>query len=164
MYKKYLLLVLFIFAVSTIGCVCTEKTCSTSSPNGFPYGYKDWTSTYSKVVADKNSPFYGYVRVLVSPQALEAYKNDSQGYKNGDVLILEFSEIEHEGSSPVKGSPNWIAKMHKDTSATKTGGWVFSGFDSKTNALKKDIDPITGCYNCHIVKKNRDYVFSSYDN
>jgi hypothetical protein len=126
---------------------------------GFPYGYQDWTNTFAKVVQEKG-PFYGFQRVLVSLQALDAYTNNSSGYENGDVLILEFNEIENETDGIVKGEVNWIAVMVKDSSATKTGGWRYAAYDGKTKALKGEVDPVTGCYNCHMAVKHRDYVFS----
>lgn len=125
----------------------------------YPDGYKDWPNTFAKVVREEG-PFHGFQRVLVSPGALAAYKNGSKGYKNGDVLILEFNEIENEEDGPVKGEANWIAVMVKDSSATETAGWRFAAFDGKTEKLKAEVDPVTGCYNCHKAMKHRDYVFS----
>jgi hypothetical protein len=126
---------------------------------GFPYGYQDWTNTFAKVVQEKG-PFYGFQRVLVSLQALDAYTNNSSGYENGDVLILEFNEIENESDGIVKGAVSWIAVMVKDSSATKTGGWRYAAYDGKTKKLKEEVDPVTGCYSCHMAVKDRDYVFS----
>jgi len=126
---------------------------------GFPYGYTDWTNTFAKVVEEKG-PFYGFQRVLVSLQALDAYTNNSNGYENGDVLVLEFNEIENENDGIVKGEVNWIAVMEKDSSATKTGGWRYAAYDGKTKKLKGEVDPVTGCYNCHMAVKHRDYIFS----
>jgi len=126
---------------------------------GFPYGYEDWTNTFAKVV-EEEGPFYGFLRVLVSLQALDAYRNNSNGYENGDVLILEFNEIENEKDGIVKGEVNWLAVMVKDSSATETGGWGFVAYDGKTKKLKEDVDPVTGCYNCHMAVKHRNYVFS----
>ncbi len=137
----------------------TEAIKADSFSVGFPYGYQDWTNTFAKVVQEKG-PFYGFQRVLVSLQALDAYTNNSSGYENGDVLILEFNEIENETDGIVKGEVNWIAVMVKDSSATKTGGWRFAAYDGKTKQLKGEVDPVTGCFNCHTAVKDRDYVFS----
>ncbi|MDR4504510.1 MAG: cytochrome P460 family protein [Candidatus Scalindua sp.] len=136
-----------------------DATKAGSFSAGFPYGYQGWTNTFAKVVQAKG-PFYGFQRVLVSLQALDAYTNNSSGYENGDVLVLEFNEIENENDGMVKGEVNWIAVMVKDSSATETGGWRYAAYDGKTKMPKEEVDPVTGCYNCHMAVKNRDYVFS----
>ncbi len=171
MQKEYSRLVVFIVIIvisSLVGCTSLVKTESVSTEAskkaesfsaGYPYGYEDWTNTFGKVVQEEG-PFHGFQRVLVSPEALDAYKNGSKGYENGDVLILEFNEIENEEDGPVKGDANWIAVMVKDSSAAETGGWRFVAFDGKTGKLKEEVDPVTGCYNCHTAVKHRDFVFS----
>ncbi len=137
----------------------TDVKKAESFSTGFPYGYKDWTNTFAKVVQEKG-PFHGFLRVLVSSQALDAYKNGSKGYENGDVLILEFNEIENEDDGPVKGETNWIAVMEKNSYDVETGGWHFSAFDGKTKKLKAEINPVNDCYICHKAVMHRDYVFS----
>lgn len=162
-----------IFSLFTLLAVFLASGCATTNPNPAPIKektaamvaeYQDWPNTAAKVVLEKTSPFYGFQRVLVSKKALLAYKNGGQ-YPEGSQLVLEFNEPVPEGPEGddiVKGSVNWIAVMTKDSSATKTGGWIYEAYDGNPAvAIKKDIDPIAGCYNCHTAMKHKDYIFSS---
>lgn len=156
----------FLILIVVIGCATTPSSAPTMIKSGFPEGYQDWTNTFSKVVLDKNSPFYGFQRVLVNDSALPAYKKGGD-YSEGSMLILEFNEpiLEQEKDLVVEivgGSTSWLAVMKKDSSATKTGGWIFAAYDGKTKALKADVDPVKGCYDCHTAMKSHNYVFSKY--
>lgn len=170
-------LLLFIFAIvmayGIAGCATKDAGVKESESTGekgiskaeasrfeFPKDYKNWTHTTSKIILDKSSPLYGFQQVFVNDIALDAYKRGN-GYPEGSTILIGFYEAIVEGDSIIQGDIIWYAGMRKDTTATKTGGWIFDGFDSKT--LQSKIDgPIGGCYNCHTAKKERDYVFTEF--
>ena len=126
----------------------------------FPRDYKNWAHGTSKIILDKESPLYGFQQVFVNNIALDAYKKGG-GYPDGSIIVIGFYEAIEEGSEIKQGNIIWYAAMKKDARATKTNGWIFDGFDGKTyqSTVK---EPITGCYNCHVAKKDRDYVFTSF--
>lgn len=126
----------------------------------FPRDYKNWVHGTSKIVLDKESPLYGFQQVFVNDIALDAYK-EGGGYPEGSIIVIGFYEVIEEGNEIKQGNIIWYAAMGKDARATKTSGWVFDGFDGKTYRPTVS-DPITGCYNCHVAKKDRDYVFTSF--
>lgn len=161
-FRVFSLFILIATSLYSIGCATTSSKSQEKEAlkivAGYPNEYQNWTNTVSKVVLDKTSPFYGFQRVLVSKMALPTYKMGGQ-YPEGCQLVLEFNEPVPEGDDIVKGKTNWIAVMTKDLSATKTGGWIYEAYDG--NAIKKDMDVVTGCYNCHTAMKHKDYIFSS---
>lgn len=169
-FRVFSLFILIATSLYGIGCATTSSSKSQEKEAvkiiaGYPNGYQNWTNTVSKVVLDKTSPFYGFQRVLVSNMALPTYKMGGQ-YPEGSRLVLEFNEptLEGpEGDDIVKGHTNWIAVMTKDSSAIKTGGWVYEAYDDSPTiaATKKDMDVVARCYNCHTAMKHKDYIFSS---
>lgn len=169
-WRSYLffLLVGFFALTSLVNCAIVSDNMSPATKqkiiaalDGYPEGYEEWPNTVSKVVLDKTSPFHGFQRVLVSPKALTTYKTGGQ-YPQGSQLVLEFSEPIPEGTDVGKGHANWIAVMKKNRLATKTGGWSYEAYDyGETTVIKKDMDVVAGCYNCHTAMKDKDYVFSS---
>ncbi len=164
----FILLVGFFASTSLINCAIVSDNMSPATKqkiiavlDSYPEGYENWTNTASKVVLEKND-FYGFQKVLVSKKALKAYKTGGQQYQEGSQLVLEFSEPISEGTDIIKGGVNWIAVMTKKKSKTDTGGWLYEAYTyGKSGAVKKDMDVVTGCYNCHTAMKNKDYVFSS---
>ncbi len=169
----------FIYLCSCIALIgfmtgCAQKTVSVTSEKtikeavavtgparfSFPQDYKNWTHGTSKIILDKESPLYGFQQVFVNNVALDAYKRGS-GYPDGSMLVLGFYEAIEEGDEIKQGNILWYAVMKKDSRAEKTSGWIFDGFDGKTYQSTID-DPVTGCYNCHIAKKDREYVFTSF--
>ncbi|MGR3178923.1 MAG: cytochrome P460 family protein [Candidatus Anammoxibacter sp.] len=126
----------------------------------FPADYKNWTHGVSKIILDKSSPLYGFQQVYVNDTALGAYKNGG-GYADGSMLVIGFYEAVVDGDNINQGDIIWYAAMKKDSSATKTAGWIFDGFDGKTLKSKID-DPVSGCYICHMGKKDSGYVFTSF--
>ena len=126
----------------------------------FPKDYKNWTHGTSKIILDKGSPLYGFQQVFVNDVALDSYKKGG-GYPDGSMIVIGFYEAIEEGNEIKQGNIIWYAAMKKDARATKTSGWIFDGFDAKTyqSTVK---EPVTGCYNCHVAKKDRDYVFTAF--
>ncbi|TVM00452.1 MAG: hypothetical protein CV087_13870 [Candidatus Brocadia sp. WS118] len=106
------------------------------------------------------NPLYGFQQVFVNDIALNAYKSGG-GYPDGSIIVIGFYEALEEGNEVKQGNIIWYAAMKKDSRATKTSGWIFDGFDSMTYQSKIE-GPVTGCYNCHIAKKDRDYVFTTF--
>lgn len=163
----FFLLIGFFALTSSINCAIVSDNMSLATKqkiiavlDNYPEGYGDWSNTASKVVLGKTSAFYGFQRVLVSKKALTAYKTGGQ-YPQGSQIVLEFSEP-IQSVDIVKGDVNWIAVMTKDSLAVKTGGWRYEAYDyGETTAIKKDLDVVAGCYNCHTAMKDKDYIFSS---
>ena len=162
-------LVIVIYFIS--GCETRKASVKTSDPVAtksdgshlrfdFPKDYKSWTHGTSKIILDKNSPLYGFQQVFVNDKALEAYKMGNN-YPEESMLMIGFYQPIENGDNIEQGDIIWYAAMKKDKRATKTSGWIFDGFDGKT--LKSKIaDPVTGCYICHMGKKDRDHVFTQF--
>lgn len=172
--KKFMCLCSFVAMIGfTTGCaqktglVTSKETIKKEEPKvieqvrfDFPQDYKNWAHGTSKIVLDKNSPLYGFQQVFVNDTGIEAYKRGG-GYPEGSIIVIGFYEAIKEGSDVKQGNIIWYAAMKKDSRAKKTSGWIFDGFDGKTYQSKIG-DPITGCYHCHIARKDRDYVFTSF--
>ena len=172
---KNILISIFVVAVICTAIGCKSKTVSvkTTTPTvstdtiksrelrfDFPDDYKNWTHAVSKVILDKASPLYGFQQVFVNDTGLAAYKKGS-GYPDGSMIVVGFYEAIEGNDDINQGDIIWYAAMKRDLRASKTGGWIFDGFDGKT--LKSKVDnPMTGCFVCHMGQKKRDYVFTQF--
>ncbi len=173
MQKLFLIICAIVMTYGIAGCATKDVTVKESestiekeeskaevSKFEFPKDYKNWTHATSKIILDKSSPLYGFQQVFVNDTALDAYKRGN-GYPEGSMILIGFYEAVVEGDSIIQGDIIWYAGMKKDQAAIKTGGWIFDGFDGKT--LESTVsDPVSGCYNCHTAKKDRDYVFTEF--
>lgn len=133
-----------------------------AAPNSFafPKDLRSWHHSNSKVILDKDSPLYGLQQIYVNKTGFAANKH-GETYPNGSHLTIGFYEPIKDGDTIEQGDIIWYASMKKDSSATKTGGWIMDGFDGKT--LNSTVDnPAVGCFVCHMSQKNNDYVFSKY--
>ena len=127
----------------------------------FPADVRSWRHSNSKVILDKNSPLFGFQQIYVNGTGFEANKKGGP-YPDGSLITVGFYEPVKEGESISQGNIIWYAAMKKDsTAAPGTGGWIMDGFDGKKlNSVVED--PVSGCFNCHLAKKDSDYVFSEY--
>ncbi|MCF6158791.1 MAG: hypothetical protein E3K32_09510 [wastewater metagenome] len=167
MMQRFLCVLAVVLTCSFIGCTTKNTVTEETKPAvkeaaqlEFPKDYKNWTHATSKIILDKTSPLYGFQQVFVNDTGLEAYKNGG-GYPDGSIILLGFYEPILEGDDIAQGDIIWYAVMKKDSTAERTGGWIFDGFDGKTFTSTVS-DPIGGCYNCHMAKKNREYVFTEF--
>jgi Cytochrome P460 len=142
---------------SLLGAVTAANA---ADKNLLPKGYTAWAKSAEKVVADKNSLFYGIHAIYVDKKALPAYRKAS-GYPEGSQFVVEFFTIKDEGGKPVKGKKNMVVLMKRDRQQVATGGWLFAGFGA--DGKPSGIDPVKNCFECHLKEaRDRELVISRY--
>ena len=139
----------------------------------YPEGYRSWTFLHGSLVPAgaqgfskspcvkpcTNGIFYFYA----NEPALKGLQTGT--YADGAVIAEELLEFRvGEKGNGGEGRRVLTAVMAKDSQRyAATGGWGFGKFDegSKVNTL--DAKAQQACFQCHIPRKDRGYVFTKYD-
>lgn len=147
-----------LFAALTLTLVGLALAAPPATP-AFPKEYRRWLHSKSMVIPDKSHGLYGFHHVYVEPKALEAYRA-GKDYPEGARLVVPFHEVKEADGMVQEGALRSVAVMQRDSSAKDTGGWRWAMFDPKGKAMALEVK--SACFNCHVPKKDRAYVFSEW--
>lgn len=138
----------------------------------YPEGYRTWTFLHGSLVPGgvpgfgktpcvkpcTNGMFYFYANEL----AMKGFRTGT--FPDGAIIaeeLLEFQIGEKGGGK--QGRRALTAVMVKDSQRyAATGGWGFGEFPEGTKTNKLDAKAQQGCFQCHVPRKDRDYVFTEY--
>jgi hypothetical protein len=132
----------------------------------YPEGYREWTHVKSMLISSKDPKqdhSRGYHHIYANEKAMEGYKTGK--FPNGSVIVADFIEMSEMEVGIAEGKRKFIDVMIKNTDRYKdTGGWGYEEFDgdSKEKRLVTQIKAGITCYNCHALKAEKDYVYSTY--
>ena len=131
----------------------------------YPEGYRGWTYIKSMII-EEGHPLYesfgGIHNIYANKKALEGYKSDTNTFPDGAVIIFDLLEAVNKDHAITAGLRKVVGVMERNSEKFKsTGGWGFEGFkgDTKERAIT---DAYSQCFNCHLSKKESNYVFSTY--
>ncbi|MDD2365279.1 MAG: cytochrome P460 family protein [Desulfuromonadaceae bacterium] len=142
--------------LSVMICILIVNT-TEAATQALPKDYTSWKKSDRKVVADKNSLFYGIHYIYADKKAQNGYKSDNK-FSVGSRIIVEFFNIKSDPS--VDGTKNMIVMMQKDRHHGETGGWQFTGFGA--DGKPSGIDPVENCFGCHLKEAaDKDFVIST---
>lgn len=163
--KRYA--VLFAVVVVFVVAAFLVQRVSADSP-GLPYpeGYRSWTHVKSMLIHSKDHPLYnpfgGLHHVYVNDKGLKAVKSGGT-YPDGSVLVFDLYDVKEDGGAYVATDRKFIGLMVKDSKKYKdTGGWGWDVFKGNSTSGGNVKDATTECFNCHASQKERDFVFSTY--
>ena len=147
-------------------CVAATRRPSAGLPEvPYPEHFRSWAHVKTGVV-EKNNPAFahwgGFHHIYANEKAMAGYRSGS--FPDGSVLVFDVLEALEKDNSLVEGPRRIVDVMVKDAARyAATGGWGFEEFrgNSTTERLIRD-SAVTACYNCHTVRKTKDFVFSSY--
>ena len=130
-----------------------------------PAGYRQWFHVNTMIV-DKTSPLFetlgGMHNVHVNSVGEAALKKGAP-YPDGTEFMTDLHDFAVSDGSYVEGALKGLAVMVKDSEKyASTGGWGFqfwAGGDPKNPIVT---DAATQCFECHVPKKDQDYVYSTY--
>lgn len=137
-----------------------------SAEVSYPEGYRSWMHVKSMIITEedaKSDHFVGYHHIYANDKAMQGYRTGH--FPNGSVIVADFLEMEKKEGVIEEGNRKFIDVMVKNDSLYKnTGGWGYGEFDadSKEKRLVTLVQAITTCFNCHVSKADKDYVFSTY--
>jgi hypothetical protein len=158
----------FVFAgVIAIGCLTGAAMSDDADTVPYPAGYRHWTFLHSSMVGAKFSGFgKGGCESPCTGGIYHFYGNDKamvglQGgsYADGAVIAEEMLEIR----GGTEGPRRLVGVMVKNSRKyAATGGWGYGHFTGDSQAEDLTHEERVACYQCHIPKKDRDFVFTEY--
>ncbi|MEQ1832055.1 MAG: cytochrome P460 family protein [Candidatus Eisenbacteria bacterium] len=132
----------------------------------YPEGFRRWTHVKSMAITGHDhalySSFGGLHHVYVNAvgrAALEAGKP----LPDGSVLAFDLLDVREDGGTLQEGARKFTGVMQRDARAfAATGGWGFEAFagDSRTERVVKDGG--RSCFECHLSRAEKGYVFSEW--
>lgn len=134
------------------------------APNGItiPEGYKDW-----RVIAVSHRSDNDTMRVIVgNDEAIAAARRgETNPWPDGAILgKIVWKNTKHEAwpTATVPGDFRAQEFMIKDAKRfAKTGGWGYARWlGAERKPYGKDANFDQECYNCHLPRKDNDYVFT----
>jgi len=130
-----------------------------------PSGYRNWFHVNTMIV-DKASPLFdtlgGMHNVHVNSVGEAALKKGGP-YPDRTVFVTDLHEFSVSDGSFVMGNRKGLAVMVKDAKKyAATGGWGFQFFAGGDPKKPVVTDAAKQCFECHVPKKDQDYVYSTY--
>ena len=134
------------------------------APNGItiPEGYKDW-----RVISISHRSDNDTMRVIVgNDEAIAAARRgETNPWPDGAILgKIVWKNTQHEAwpTATVPGDFRAQEFMIKDAKRfAKTGGWGYARWlGAERKPYGKDANFDQECYNCHLPRKDDDYVFT----
>jgi hypothetical protein len=130
----------------------------------YPEGYRDWRHVKSMVIEDGHplyASFGGIHHIYANDEALKGYQ--SGHFPDGAIIVFDLLEAIRADHALTEGARKVVGVMHKDAKKhPDTGGWGFEGF-AGGDRLQRVVGAAakTACFECHVARKDHDYVFSS---
>src|SRR3974390_1806805 len=130
-----------------------------------PADYRNWFHVNTMIV-DKTSPLFdglgGMHNVHVNSVGEAALKKGGP-YPDRTVFVTDLHEYSLSDGSFVMGNRKGLAVMVKDAKKyAATGGWGFQFFAGGDPKKPVVTDAAKQCFECHVPKKDQDYVYSTY--
>ena len=156
-----------LIALATIG-ILTWGSSLYADPNNtvaYPSGYRKWAHVKSALVGPASPSFarYGGLHhIYANEKAMEGYRTGQ--FEDGSVIVFDLLEVRESAGVTAEGSRRFIDVIAKDSKRfAQTGGWGFEEFkgDSQSERVLTS-EAQTACFNCHLQKKDRGFVFSAF--
>ncbi|MBM3515205.1 MAG: cytochrome C [Alphaproteobacteria bacterium] len=131
----------------------------------YPAGYRDWHHVKSMVIGPGHGlyeAFGGIHHIYANAQAKAGYASGK--FADGAVIVFDLLDTKSADGAIEEAGRKVVGVMHKDSKQyAATGGWGFEGFgagDPNTRAITQ-AKAATACFECHLARRENDYVFSA---
>ena len=161
---------LAIVAFALSGCFDARGADGQTVP--YPEGYRHWTYLHSSLIGPKLAGFWkrpcekpctaGIFNFYANEKAMAGLQTGQ--YADGAIIAEELLEMLGSPSGGGKeGERRLVGVMVKDSQRYEsTGGWGFGSYDGDSREDNLDGAAKKACFECHIPRKDRGYVFTEY--
>ena len=131
----------------------------------FPKEFRKWAHVKSVLVGPQSSAFAtegGIHHIYANDKALEGYVSGK--FPDGSVIVYDLLETKEVAGNTIEGQTRRVDVMIKQSERyASTGGWGFMSFsrNDQTNGNLTAARQAT-CADCHIHRKDHDFVFSEF--
>lgn len=130
----------------------------------YPEGYRHWLHVKSMLIEPGHAlydSFGGIHHLYANALAEKGYRSGK--FPDGAVIVFDLKEAK-SGDHAVQEGPRKVLGVMRKNARTyaATGGWGYEAFkgDSKTERVV-GANAASACHQCHIARKDHDFVFSS---
>jgi hypothetical protein len=139
----------------------------------YPQGYRHWSHLHSTIVGPKHGAFAkrpcedpctgGIYHFYANDKALEGFRNGGK-FADGSIIADEVLETMQKPSGvALEGPRRGVGVMVKDSQLyAATGGWGFGAFTGDSQTEDLTTQERRDCYQCHVPRKDHDFVFTQY--
>jgi len=162
---------LFRFLLLTGSLLLLQLTALGADSSDVPYpdAYRHGTFLHSSLVASNFGPFKenpcekpctaGIFHFYANEKAMKGLRTGS--YPDGAVITEELLEV--IGETGREGARHMVGVMVRNSRRyAATGGWGYGTYDSGGRQNKLDAQAQDACYQCHLRRKDKGYVFTEY--
>ena len=131
----------------------------------FPKEFRKWAHVKSVLVGPQSPAFAtegGIHHIYANDKALVGY--DSGKFPDESVIVYDLLETKEVAGNTIEGQTRRVDVMIKQSERyASTGGWGFMSFsrNDQTNGNLTAARQAT-CADCHIHRKDHDFVFSEF--
>jgi hypothetical protein len=159
--------ILKLLLLAAIAPLCWGTAYKPESPEkvSYPEGYRRWTHVRSGLTGPE-SPDYqttgGIHHIYANDKAMEGY--DGGHFPDGSIIVYDLLKVQMKDGVTTEGERRYVTVMHKDSGRfADTGGWGFEVF-LKNSRSERAVWPNakTKCYDCHVNRKDKDFVFGPF--
>jgi hypothetical protein len=130
-----------------------------------PANFRHWFHVNTMIV-DKASPLFealgGMHNVYINSTGEAALKKGG-AYPDKTMFATDLHDFTISDGSYVEGARKGIAVMVKSSRKyASTGGWGFQFFAGGDPKKPVVTDATKQCFECHVPRKDNDYVYSTY--
>jgi cytochrome P460 len=138
----------------------------------FPQGYRRWTFLHGTLIGPTAGSFAkkpcekpctgGVLYFYANGKAMEGFRTGK--FPEGSVIADEVLEMHgRDGGTATEGPRRAVGVMVKDKQRyAATGGWGYASFDGDSQVDENTAAEKKACFDCHVPRKDQDYVFTQY--
>ncbi len=139
----------------------------------YPQGYRQWTFLHATLFGPKTDIFGkepcekpctgGIMYFYANDKAMKGLRTGK--FPEGSIIADELLETsENEARSVAgEGARRGVGVMVKDSQRyASSGGWGYGSFDRDSRTQKLTRQERQACFQCHVSRKDNDYVFTKY--
>lgn len=159
-------------SILVLGLLAILRADTASPTVPYPAGYRQWTFLHGTMHGAKSSVFgarpcekpctAGMMYFYANDKAMAGLRSGT--YVDGSIFVDEVVEIHGNDDGGGKEGPRrGVAIMIKDAKRyAATGGWGYGTFDGENKPNNLDADGQKKCFQCHLPRKDKDYIFTTY--
>jgi hypothetical protein len=160
--------------LATLGVRSFDARGESSNPAvPYPAGYRQWTFLHGTMYGPKSTVFgnrpcekpctAGMMYFYANDKAMTGLRTGT--FADGSIFVDEVLELhgnESDGGGK-EGPRRGVAIMIKNQKRhAATGGWGYGTFDGENKPNNLDEQGQKKCFQCHLSRKDKDYVFTAY--
>lgn len=167
---------LLYFSIALVGAALLMPAADSDeafSPVPYPEGFRRWTHLHTRYLAAKHTALGkagcekpctgGLMHFYANEKAIEGFRTGK--FPDGSIIADETVEVHmaEGGMAAPLGPRHGVGVMVKDAKKyATTGGWGYAAYKAGGTTDILSAKEKQACFQCHVPRKDHDYVFTEY--